>query len=202
MKYFVYLTTNKINGKQYIGDSYRNNYFGSGLAILNAQKKYGKENFERKILERFPTKEEAFLAQEKYINEYNTLQPNGYNLSPTGGTECGGLHSIETKKKISESNTGKKRTKETRIKNGNYWRGKKFSEEHKKKISNSMTGKPHPHKPHPVSEETKKKISESRKGMKFSEEHKEKLRQAKLGKKRKPFSEETKIKMSEAAKQR
>ena len=91
---FVFITTNLINGKQYVGDHSTNdmecsrtkNYLGSGKPYFkNAKEKYSCDNFERKILEFFPTKQEAFDAQEKYIKQYNTLSPNGYNLSPKGG---------------------------------------------------------------------------------------------------------------------
>ena len=104
MKHFVYLTTNIITGEQYAGDHSTNNmgdgYLGSGIIIKKALKKYKRENFKREILEFFKTKQEAFNTQEKYINEYNTLSPNGYNISPTGGPECGGRHLEETKKKL------------------------------------------------------------------------------------------------------
>jgi hypothetical protein len=48
----VYLTTNLINGKQYIGSSSFNrpSYFGSGVDISKAIKKYGKSNFKKEIL--------------------------------------------------------------------------------------------------------------------------------------------------------
>jgi predicted DNA-binding transcriptional regulator len=112
---FVYITTNQINGKQYVGDHSTNdlekdNYVGSGIYILHALNEYGKENFKREILEHFNTKEEAFNAQEKYIQEYNTLVPNGYNISPKGGLCIKGCHSEETKQKIGKSNKGKVRS--------------------------------------------------------------------------------------------
>jgi hypothetical protein len=51
---YVYLITNKINGKKYIGSSRKDqideNYYGSGKVIKDALKKYGKENFQRDIL--------------------------------------------------------------------------------------------------------------------------------------------------------
>jgi group I intron endonuclease len=126
--YFVYLTTNKINGKQYVGSHTTRNlndgYLGSGRPYLqNAFKKYGIENFERKILKECKTIKEARLLEEQYINEYNTLVPNGYNISPTGGTnEYGGKHSLESRRKISESLKGK-------------FKGRKFTDEWRKKLS-------------------------------------------------------------------
>jgi len=112
---YVYLITNIINGKQYIGDHSANNleidkYFGSGQLIIKAIKKYGLENFKKEIIEYFSTKYESHIAQEKYIKKYNTLSPNGYNISPTGGTRFNGNQSIETIEKIRKNNTGKKRT--------------------------------------------------------------------------------------------
>lgn len=105
-KFFVYLTTNLINGKQYVGEhnNLKDNYYGSGIAIHRAIKKYGKQNFSRKILEEFDSKELAFNAQEKYIILFNTLEPNGYNISPKGGNCVNGCHSEETKRKISFNN--------------------------------------------------------------------------------------------------
>jgi len=86
---YVYITTNSINGKQYIGDHSSNiledEYLGSGKLIIKAINKYGKKKFKREIIEICESKEEAFNKQEKYINEYNTLIPNGYNISPKGG---------------------------------------------------------------------------------------------------------------------
>jgi len=48
---------------------------------------------------------------------------------------------------------------------------------------------------HFVNDKTKEKIRQSRIGMKFSDKHKIKLSLAKLGKKRKPFTDETRKKM-------
>jgi hypothetical protein len=52
-KYFVYKITNHINGKMYVGQHVVVNendlYFGSGFLLKVAIKKYGKENFSKKI---------------------------------------------------------------------------------------------------------------------------------------------------------
>jgi group I intron endonuclease len=182
--YYVYVTTNIISGKQYVGDRscngdpYKDQYLGSGLNIVKAIKKYKKENFKKEILEFFDSKQDAFDGQEKYINKFNTLIPNGYNISPLGGHNAMGCLSEETKKKISESNKGK------HYKNGMY--GKKMSEFAKAKIKKAKTGTT-------LSKETKKKISESNKGKKHTEEYKKLMSEKLKGRK---FSEETLKKMS------
>ena len=53
---FVYITTNNLNGRMYVGQKKIDdwgvwkNYLGSGKAFKQAVKKYGKENFERAIV--------------------------------------------------------------------------------------------------------------------------------------------------------
>ena len=161
---FVYITTNLINGKQYVGDHstqiIKDNYLGSGRPLFeNAKKKYGKQNFKCQILEFFSTKLEAFNAQEKYIKEYNTLVPNGYNLSPKGGNQCSGGITEEGRKRISESKKGKKASIESRKKMSDAKKGITLSEEHKRKISESEKGRI-------FSDDHKRKLSESKKGEK------------------------------------
>lgn len=111
---FIYITTNNINGKQYVGshNGNKNKYFGSGLLIKKAIKKYGIINFNRKILKECNSIREARLLEKFYISKYNTIQPAGYNISPTGGLTLYGCHSNLTKLKIGNSLRGKKRTAE------------------------------------------------------------------------------------------
>jgi len=159
--HYVYLTTNLINGKQYVGDHSTNNlndnYKGSGILLRKKFKQYRKENFKKEILEFFGTKQEAFNAQEKWINDYNTLVPNGYNISPKGGLHISGCHSKETIEKIRKGNLGK---------------SYKHTEETKKLISIGLTNRP-------ASKKVVKnmsKVGKSNKGKKRSEEFKENLR--------------------------
>jgi hypothetical protein len=46
---YVYLISNKVNGKTYVGqhttEDLNDNYFGSGLLLKRAIKKYGKEKY-------------------------------------------------------------------------------------------------------------------------------------------------------------
>jgi len=146
---FVYLTINTVNGKCYIGDHSSNNlndnYIGSGLYLLRAIKEYGKQNFKREILEFFDTKEEAFNAQEGYIKQYDSLAPNGYNISPKGGHNVKGCFSEETLEKISKNRSGiepwnKGKTNIYSEETKQKMRGPK-SDDHKKKISQIHKGK-------------------------------------------------------------
>ena len=231
---YVYLTTNLISGKQYIGDRSCNcevekdRYLGSGIYYKNAEKLYGKQNFQKQILKIFETRKEAFDAQAIYIIKYDTLVPNGYNVSPKGG--YGILESYlseETRKKIGESNKGKlkgrKLSEEHKLKisinNGKGMLGKKHSQESIIKMKNNFpdrTGENNSfyHKHHTM--EVKQKLSESHKGKEspikghhLSEETKQKMSEkAKLhiGEKNTMYNrkhkEETKQKMSEKAKHR
>lgn len=87
-KYFIYLTTNLINNRKYIGRHYGesdDNYIGSGQAFCKAVKKYGKQNFKREILEFCDSPEEMYQAEKKWIAYYDASNnPEFYNIS------CGG----------------------------------------------------------------------------------------------------------------
>jgi len=219
---FVYITTNLINGKQYIGDhstdDLKDDYLGSGVYIKRSVNKYGRRNFSRNILEFFDSKERAFFGQEKWINEYNTLSPNGYNVSPMGGNQISGGISKETKNKISKTI---KDNKSCAGKNNGMF-GRKHSKEAKEKIrkvsfteKHSLFGKigeEHPNFGRKHSEEAKRKISEAERGeknhnfgKKFSKEHRERIsKNTNIKGKNNPMfgkkhSEEAKSKMREKA---
>lgn len=188
---FVYVTTNLINGKQYVGShdgSEKDEYLGSGKVFLKALKKYGKQNFSRKILEYCDPFYNVIL-EEKYIEKLNTLKPNGYNISPTGGHARGKL-SKETIEKIRQSNLGKKRSIETKQKLSKSLSGRKLSEQTKEKMSNFQKGRI-------KSEEERKNISESKKGQKNPIYGKNPWNKGKTGFK---HSEKTKQKMRESHK--
>ena len=110
---YVYLTINAVNGKCYIGSHQseykKDKYLGSGNLIVHAIKKYGKENFIKIILKNCDTILEARLNEGIYIEKFDTLSPNGYNISPSGGCNFkNGITSEETRKKLSKSLKGRK----------------------------------------------------------------------------------------------
>jgi group I intron endonuclease len=171
---FVYITTNLVNGKQYIGDHSTNDlncyttkiYFGSGIAIKEAIKKYGKQNFKKDILEFFDTKENAFNSQEKYIKLYKThVSQDGYNISWKGGHQTNESVSDETRNKMKKSHIGKKQSAETIDKRVKKITGKKRTKEQLKTMSEAQ--KITQNKPEVI--EKKKK---SRTGILHTEENK------------------------------
>ena len=192
MKYhYVYIITNKINHKFYIGkhstDKLDDGYMGSGTAINKAIQKYGIENFSKRILCFCDSAEDAYKVEEFLVTDNLIKREDCYNMmvGGVGGPTLNGIkngmygktHTLETRKKMSEARIGKP----------SWNKGKHFSEETKEKISNANKGKPSWNKGKHLSEETKEKISNANKGKESSF-------------KGKHFSEETKIKMSEAHK--
>jgi group I intron endonuclease len=83
----IYKTTNLINGRIYVGKDKHNNpkYLGSGNILHQAIKKYGKENFQKEILEYCNTEEELCEKEKYWIDKLNSLYINGgYNLTKGG----------------------------------------------------------------------------------------------------------------------
>ena len=84
----VYKTTNKINGKWYIGvhstDDIKDKYLGSGIALKLAIDKYGRNNFTREILYDYPNVELAYIKEAEMVNIDVCKSNDNYNLM-TGG---------------------------------------------------------------------------------------------------------------------
>lgn len=99
MYYTVYKITNTINGKIYIGchktTSLRDNYMGSGVAIKNAIKAYGKENFVKEILGVFDNKDDMFLLEKELVNSEFIKTDQTYNMKEGGS---GGWDHVQTPK--------------------------------------------------------------------------------------------------------
>jgi hypothetical protein len=138
-KYCVYVHTNKINGKMYVGQTcqkpeYRwsngTGYVGSTY-FYRAIQKYGWGNFEHEVVASNLTKVEANNFEKLLIQMLNTTDENsGYNLTNGGDGMTGFRHSPETKEKMRQNNLG--------ANNNNY--GKHLDEDQKRKISESNSG--------------------------------------------------------------
>jgi len=99
----IYLTTNLINNKIYIGQTVTDDryYIGSGRFIKKAIKKYGKSNFLKIVLlSGISSPEELNLWEEFYINLFDSRNPKvGYNIKP-GGKRATFNHTPESIEKI------------------------------------------------------------------------------------------------------
>lgn len=91
---FIYITTNLINEKKYIGQkkldsgSRWKSYLGSGYHLLNAVKKYGKENFKRDIVDLAYSEEDLNKKEYEWINKYNAVYDNMfYNMIEGGNVQ-------------------------------------------------------------------------------------------------------------------
>ncbi len=166
------------SGKIYIGQSrdinrrihhYKYNFGKGQPRIYNSIMKYGWENHNFEIIcecdESELNKLEIYYI--RFYDTFNSIQ--GMNLNEGGNSSC---LLDETKKKISKSLKGIKRSKET-----------------KEKMSISKKGV-HSYFP---SEKTKQKLSIAIKGIKRSKETKEKMSKCKTGL---THSNETKLKIS------
>lgn len=83
----IYKTTNKINGKIYVGkyEGSKESYLGSGKVLWKAIKKYGVENFARETLEVCNNRSELNKREIFWIKELGARNNNiGYNITSGG----------------------------------------------------------------------------------------------------------------------
>lgn len=150
--YCVYIHTNKINGKMYVGQTVNGNdpnkrwKNGEGYnkqIFYRAIEKYGWDGFKHEIIASNLTEDEANNFEELLIQKLDTRNPDkGYNIS-AGGRNA--THSDNTKAKMSEKH--KELWQDEEYKNhmsevhkgknageNHPFFGKQFSEEHKQKL--------------------------------------------------------------------
>lgn len=222
MNGIIYLVTNLINNKQYIGQtrvslqrrwkkhqSIAKNYYNGKrkyISLLSqAIIKYKIESFKIEILEENINLIDLDNKETEYINKYNTLSPNGYNLIAIGNNA--NLISVETRSKLSKSLSGK----------NNPMYGKTHSDEMKANMRQRMknpseklklyweslktkTGPANPSFGIPCSDERKRKIAEKAKGRIVSEDTKLKMSLSRQGKYKGPLNSIYGIKQSEETK--
>ena len=173
---YVYKITCIPSNKSYIGisvhepEKYRIREHLSGKGnryIANAVKKYGKDAFTHEILEENVFPELLPDLEVAYIKKFNTVRPNGFNLT-SGGEGCLGYkHTEESRLKMSKIQKRRKRSPhslETRRNISEAHTGKKKSPEHIRKISEAKKGKPSWHKGKKRSKETCERIGRASKG--------------------------------------
>lgn len=87
---YIYLTTNLINGKKYIGKKessvFDPNYHGSGKYIYKALKKYGSDNFKTEIICWCESLDELNLAERHFIKLHKAVESKDYYNIHEGGS--------------------------------------------------------------------------------------------------------------------
>lgn len=173
---YIYLTTNKINNKKYIGKhksaEFDKKYIGSGTVLLEAIKHYGIENFNTEILECCDTLDELNAREFYYISINDAVKSKEYYNLKDGGEGGGSQNQLY----ITNGIINKKVFEEEfdyYFSQGFHRGGPKQSEETKHKRAEANRGKKHP--------TAGAKISASLTGKKLSDAHRHKLSVAKIG---------------------
>ncbi len=179
----IYLITNNVNGKRYVGLTSRSvserwaehleeaRGSRSQRALTLAIRKYGVPAFTIEQIAEADDWDSLCVAEVDLIESLGTKAPLGYNMTD-GGEGCRGLcdealgrmrekcrklrHTTESRQKISEAGTGRIVSDETKARISDKHSGKVLSQEHRQKLSLAKTGKKMPVR----SEEHKRKISE------------------------------------------
>ena len=136
----IYIRRNTVNDKCYMGQSvdplcrwYQESC--RDMAIGHALRKYGVSVFESKVLFWVETQDAANWWECCLIDIYNTLAPNGYNITEGGsnGNPYAGKTAAEmevTRAKISAAMQGRQASLETRAKISAAMKGKRTGEKH------------------------------------------------------------------------
>lgn len=200
--YTVYVVTNAVNGKMYVGQTKKTglkrlqghfNTLNKKLIFHSAILKHGKENFSVVEVGHYEKQQEVCQAERLWILLLRTWhRGTGYNA--TFGGESSFVHTEETRKRISESKKGTLLSEATKQKMSEVRMGEK----------NHFFGKTH--KPETIAAMVEKlKVSHSGEGnywfgKTFTPEHLANMSKAQLGKKKTTtMSEEGRKKLSEAA---
>lgn len=212
----VYVHTNKMNGKRYVGVTSQvpekrwnegKGYTPRQPHMYNAIQKWGWDNFEHQILVSDVSVEDASLIEQTLIKEWQLQNPKyGYNAQSGGLTSATLSHEIrqkismalknkpfteEHKENLSKAKKNKPLTEKQQevINQIKYYnKGKKFTEEHRQNLSATLKGRE-------FTEEHKQNLSNAKKG-KFSQKQKEALNKVSENNKGRKHTEEAKEKIS------
>lgn len=165
----IYRILNTVNGKVYVGSAVRlakrwndhrcdlNKGCHVNSKLQRAWSKYGSGAFRFETLELVADVTLLIAAEQKWIDSLNA-KCAGYNIAPTAGSQLGLKHSEETRRRLSEAHTGRKRAPEAIEKTARALRGRPKTPEH---IANATAARSYV-----VSDETRAKISAVQKGQK------------------------------------
>ena len=155
---YVYLITNLLNGKMYIGKHLgqpTDAYMGSGVLLKRAIAKYSISNFSKTILCECDSLSELNNQEKHFIAEYRSRFPNQiYNIANGGeGGDTFTHQSDDRKIEILQKISDKSHTEENNLSRS-------------KKIKDALTGRT-------KSPETRTRISQANKGQQWSAERRQ-----------------------------
>lgn len=150
----IYLITNLIDGKQYVGvtcrtveERFKEHLLeaadGSKSILHNAIRKYGPENFSVVTVEDNIPDDSAEERERYYIKLYQTFYTSckGYNMTEGGGGVVGYKHSEDSKQKISQSLKGHVFPASRNAKIRSAMIGRDYKQEWKDALSKSRMGR-------------------------------------------------------------
>lgn len=183
----IYKITNLTTGMSYVGKDQNDNhvYMGSGILLWNSyRKRFNRDDldmskrthhrwvyeqneilgyYEKTVICQCDDKDELCRLEKYYIEQYNTVRPNGYNIASGGEGGClvSGYTDEERdrwKANISEATKAAMSRPEVRGKFLSATQNK--SEEWRRRISDTLTGR----KGKPMSDATREKLRQINKG--------------------------------------
>lgn len=152
----VYVITNQVNGKRYIGITTKPveqrlhehilaSRRGVPFALYGAMRKHGEESFQIECLESCAGEELAKRRERKYIAEMNSME-SGYNMTAGGDGFACLVRTEEHRRRIGDAHRGKqvspemrRRISETLVAQP----GRQHTEDSRKKIGEAQTGDQH-----------------------------------------------------------
>lgn len=168
---FIYITTNLINGKRYLGLKRFNvkyswlDYLGSGVFLKEDIETLGKENFSRNIILICYSEEELNRAEYDLSVFFNVVESSDwYNVVYGGGSTSGYHHTEQTKEKISETKQGMHNGSKNPMYGRPWWNENTPQEkiyEWLKRKSEASTGKNNPNYGVACTEEKRNKLMQS-----------------------------------------
>lgn len=214
----VYVITNTVSGKRYVGQTTlepEKRWLAhvataaknpNKMPIASAIRTYGPGAFRFEVVEQCDGRAALDAAEDRWIAELGTLVPAGYNLKTGGG---GRKHHADTRRKMSASRLGRRPSAETIQKARQRMLGVSPSAETRAKISASLAGRKAD--PEAIAKtaaalrgrrrpaEHVAPMHDAIRGKPKSDEHRAKLAAANRGKK---ASDETRRKMAETQRAR
>lgn len=211
----IYLIRNCISGRVYVGSAVKiRQRWAEHRSMLqrgkhhspilqNSWAKHGAEAFSFEILEIVEDITSLILREQYWIDLYGSANPDkGFNLNPMAASSLGKKRTPETIAKIQASRKNYVVSDETRAKMSASGKGKKkppFTPAHCAAISAAKKGRGGWING-PLDDVRKAKISKANTGRKASAETIAKMSAARLGRKRPPFTDLHKARISEGKK--